>query len=226
VNGFARKALAEFLGTALLVATVVGSGIFVTGLTGDPALRLLTNALVTGAMLVALIVALGPVSAAFNPWVTLAERIFGAIRTGEAVGFAVAQTVGGIAGTVLANLMFSRPAIAISTHARTGSGRWLSEGLTTFGLLLVVFGVVRSGRRAHVGYAVGCYVTASYFFAATGFSNAAVTIARMFSDTFAGIAPRSVPGFLVAQLIGTVAAVAAVRALYPQARELAVELTR
>jgi len=185
VTDVARKALAEFLGTALLVATVVGSGIAAQRLSpGDAGLQLLENALITGAVLVALILALGPVSAAFNPVGTLAERIFGAITTGEAAAFISAQIAGGAAGAVLANLMFGLPAVTISTHTRSAGGLWLGEVVATFGLLLVIFGVVRSGRGIHVAYAVGGYITAAYWFtSSTSFANPAVTVARTLSDT-------------------------------------------
>jgi glycerol uptake facilitator-like aquaporin len=224
----ARKALAEFLGTALLVATVVGSGIAAQRLSpNDVGLQLLENALITGAVLVALILALGPVSAAFNPVVTLAERVFGAITTGEAVTFIAAQVTGGAAGAMVANLMFTLPAVTTSTHTRSGSGLWLGEVVATFGLLLVVFGVVRSGRGIHVAYAVGGYITAAYWFtSSTSFANPAVTLARTLSDTFAGIAPASVLMFVLMQLLGGGLAIGVIRVLYPQAAALAAELTQ
>jgi arsenate reductase len=157
----ARGALAELLGTMLLVTTVVGSGIAAQRLSPDDAgLQLLENALVTGAVLVALIVALGPVSAAFNPLVTLAERAFGAVSTREAAVFIAAQVVGGAAGAVLANLVFELPAVELSSRDRSGGGLWLGEVVATFALLLVVFGAVRSGRGPHVAYAVAGVITA------------------------------------------------------------------
>jgi glycerol uptake facilitator-like aquaporin len=225
-SALARKALAEALGTLLLVATVVGSGIAAQRLSpGDVGLQLLENALITGAVLVALILALGPVSAAFNPLVTLAERAFGAIGTREAVMFIAAQFIGGAAGAVLANLMFDLPALEFSTRDRSGGGLWLGEVVATFALLLVIFGVVRSGRGPHVAYAVAGVITAMYWAtSSTSFANPAVTVSRTLSDTFAGIAPSSVPGFVLAQLAGAALAVGAVRLLYPNAAVVAGEL--
>ena len=222
----ARKALAEGLGTMLLVATVVGSGIAAQRLSPDDVgLQLLENALITGAVLAALILALGPVSAAFNPLVTLAERIFGAISTRDAGVFIAAQFVGGAAGAVLANLMFDLPAVELSTRDRSGGGLWLGEVVATFALLLVIFGVVRSGRGPHVAYAVAGVITAMYWAtSSTSFANPAVTAARTLSDTFAGIAPSSVPGFLLAQVVGAALAVGTVRLLYPDAAAIAGEL--
>ena len=222
----ARKAFAELLGTMLLVATVVGSGIAAERLSPDDVgLQLLENSLVTGAGLVALILALGPVSAAFNPVVTLVERVLGALTTAEAALFVSAQVVGGCAGAVLANLMFGLSAIDVSGHHRDGAGLLLGEVVATFGLVLVVFGVVRSRPGAHVAYAVGAYITAAYWFtSSTSFANPAVTIARTLSDTFAGIAPASVPLFVLMQLLGGVVAVGAVVLLYPDARHVADEV--
>ena len=218
-----RKAFAELLGTMLLVATVIGSGIAAERLSPDDVgLQLLENSLVTGAGLVALILALGPVSAAFNPVVTLVERVLGALTTAEAALFVSAQVVGGCAGAVLANLMFGLSAIDVSGHHRDGAGLLLGEVVATFGLVLVVFGVVRSRPGAHVAYAVGAYITAAYWFtSSTSFANPAVTIARTLSDTFAGIAPASIPLFVLMQLLGGVVAVGAVAVLYPDARQVA-----
>ena len=223
-----RKAFAELLGTMLLVCTVVGSGIAAQTLSPDDiGLQLLENALITGAVLVALILALGPVSAAFNPVVTLAERALGAITTSQAAVFITAQIAGGCLGTVLANLMFELDAVTLSTRERATPALWLGEVVATFGLLLVVFGVVRSGRSVHVAYAVGAYITAAYWFtSSTSFANPAVTIARTLSDTFAGIAPGSVGVFVLMQLLGGALAVGAVLVLYPRAAQLAVDLTR
>ncbi|SNS89374.1 Glycerol uptake facilitator (Major Intrinsic Protein Family) [Geodermatophilus saharensis] len=221
-----RTALAEALGTMLLVATVVGSGIAAQRLSpGDAGLQLLENSLATGAVLVALVLALGPVSAAFNPLVTLAERAFGAITTRDAVVVVAAQLAGGAAGALLANVMFDVPAVELSTRDRSGGGLWLGEVVATFALLLVVFGVVRSGRASHVAYAVAGVITAMYWAtSSTSFANPAVTAARTLSDTFAGIAPSSVPGFVLAQLAGAALAVGAVRLLYPDAAAVAGEL--
>jgi glycerol uptake facilitator-like aquaporin len=221
-----RQATAELVGTAFLVATVIGSGIAAQRLSPtDTGLQLLENSLITGAVLVALILALQPVSAAFNPVVTLVERAFGAIGTAGAAALIVAQVVGGVLGAVVANLMFDLPAVALSTHERTGRGLWIGEVVATFGLVLVIFGVVRSGRAAQVAFAVGGYITAAYWFtSSTSFANPAVTVARMFSDTFAGIAPASVPAFVVMQLVGGALAYGLVRLLYPDAPSVAADV--
>ena len=213
-----RTALAELVGTALLVTAVVGSGIAAQRLSPDDiGLQLLENALVTGAALVALILALGPVSAAFNPLVTLAERLFGMISSRTAAWHLAAQFTGGALGAVVANLMFELPAVDVAERVRSSGGLWLGEAVATFGLLLVIFGVIRSGRVTHVAYAVGGYITAAYWFtSSTSFANPAVTVARTLSDTFAGIAPRSVPMFLAMQVLGGLLAVAAVRVLHPE----------
>jgi len=223
----ARKAFAEFLGTLLLITAVVGSGIAASRLSpNDVGLQLLENSLITGAALVALILALGPVSAAFNPVVTLAECALRAISVSDAVVFVAAQLAGGIAGSVIANLMFDLPAVSVSTHHRSSGALWLGEVVATFGLLLVIFGVVRSGRRTALAFAVGCYITAAYWFtSSTSFANPAAAVARMLSNTFAGIAPSSVPMFVLAQLGGAALALGAVRLLYPSAAALAAELT-
>lgn len=218
-----RRVLAEGLGTALLVATVIGSGIAATRLSpDDTGLQLLQNSVATGAALVALILALQPVSAAFNPVVTLAERALGAVTTAEAASSILAQMVGGILGAVLANLMFELPAVELATTDRLGSGIWLGEIVATAGLVLVVFGAVRSGRAETVAYAVGGYIAAAYWFtSSTSFANPAVTVARMFSDSFAGIAPGSVLPFLLTQLLGGGLGLGLVLVLYPQAGDLA-----
>ena len=223
MRDLARKAFAELLGSALLAATVVGSGVAAQRLSpGDEGLQLLESSLVTGAVLVALILALQPVSAAFNPAVTLAERALGAITTRAAAVFVAAQAVGCCLGVVLANLMFDLPAVDLSTTERTGSHLLLAETVATFGLLLVVFGAVRSGRGSSVAYAVGGYITAAYWFtSSTSFANPAITLGRTLSDTFAGIAPGSVLPFVAAQLVGTVLAMGALIALYPHARDVA-----
>lgn len=164
VGDTTRKAAAELIGSALLAATVVGSGIAAQTLSpDDTGLQLLENALITGAVLVALILALGPVSAAFNPVVTLAERALGAVTSAHAALFIGAQVLGCCLGVVLANLMFDLPAVDVSGHTRDGGGLWLDEVVATFGLLVVIFGVVRSGRSGHVAYAVGRYITAAYW---------------------------------------------------------------
>ena len=222
-----RKAAAELIGSALLAATVVGSGIAAQTLSPDDVgLQLLENALITGAVLVALILALGPVSAAFNPVVTLAERLLGAITTAQAALFVAAQVVGCCLGVVVANLMFELPAVDLSTRERATGALWLGEVVATFGLLVVVFGVVRSGRSSSVAYAVGGYITAAYWFtSSTSFANPAITVSRTLSDTFAGIAPSSAPGFVLAQLLGELLGLGAVVVLYPRAARLAADLT-
>jgi glycerol uptake facilitator-like aquaporin len=227
VSDLGRKALAELIGSALLAATVVGSGIAAETLSPDDVgLQLLENALITGGVLVALILALGPVSAAFNPVVTLAERILGAITTAQAAVFATAQVLGCCVGVIVANLMFELDAIDVSTKDRASSGLWLGEVVATFGLVVVIFGVVRSGRSAHVAFAVGGYITAAYWFtSSTSFANPAITIGRTLSDTFAGIAPSSAPLFVLMQLLGGLLGLAVAVALYPGSRRLAEDLT-
>ncbi|WP_224026902.1 aquaporin [Arthrobacter sp. NicSoilC5] len=212
-----RKAAAEFVGTAFLVMAVVGSGVMASRLSPDDAgLQLLQNSLATGAALVALIVALQPVSASFNPVVTLVERALGLIDTGTTAALVAAQVLGGLAGTVAANLMFGLDAVTVSTHVRTGPALWLGEVIATVGLLVVIFGTVRSGRADRVAFAVGGYITAAYWFtSSTSFANPAVTIARTVTDTFAGIAPSSAPAFILAQLLGGAAGYVLVRFLYP-----------
>ena len=213
----ARRALAEFVGTAFLVAAVIGSGIAAARLSPrDVGLELLENAVITGAALVALILALQPVSAAFNPVVTLVERRLGVIGTRAAAATVIAQLAGGVLGAVIANLMFDRRALSLSTHHRSGTGLWLGEVVATLGLLVVIFGTSRSGRTDRVAFAVGGYITAAYWFtSSTSFANPAVTVARMFSNSFAGIAPASVGMFVVAQLVGGVVGCALVLGLYP-----------
>jgi glycerol uptake facilitator-like aquaporin len=221
-----RKAFAELLGSALLAAAVVGSGIAAQRLSpGDTGLQLLENSLVTGAALVALITALGPVSAAFNPVVTLAERAFGALSSRAAVVYIACQTAGCCLGVVVANLMFDLDAVSVSSRSRDTGPLWLGEVVATFGLVLVVFGTVRSGRGRHVAYAVGGYITAAYWFtSSTSFANPAITIGRTLTDTFAGIAPGSIAMFVVMQLLGGALAVGAVALLYPDATEVAEHL--
>ncbi len=222
----ARRAVAESVGTALLLMAVVGSGIAAERLSPDIGLQLLVNALVSGAVLTAVILAVGPVSGAhLNPVVTLADRVFGGLANREAATYVAAQVTGGAAGTVIANLMFSLPAVVLSTRSRSSGGLWLGEVAATFGLVLVVFGVVRSGRRTAAPFAVGAYVFAAVLFtSSTSFANPAVTLARMLSDTFAGIAPGSVASFVLAQLAGGAFAVAAVATLYPAMNEVAVDV--
>jgi glycerol uptake facilitator-like aquaporin len=212
-----RKVAAELLGTAFLVMAVIGSGIATERLSPDDSgLQLLENSLITGAALVALILALQPVSAAFNPVVTLVERAMGLLRTRDASALIAGQVVGGFLGAVLANLMFGLDAVSIASHERTGGGLWLGEVIATLGLVLIIFGSLRSGRSDTVAFAVGGYITAAYWFtSSTSFANPAVTFARMFSDTFAGIAPSSAPMFVLMQLVGGALALGLVHLLYP-----------
>lgn len=217
MTDLARRVLAEAIGTAFLVMAVIGSGIAAQRLSPhDAGLQLLENALVTGAALVALILALQPVSAAFNPIVTMLERAFTAISTRETAAIITGQFAGAICGAVLANVMFDLPAVSISQHHRTGTGLWLGEIVATLGLLVVIFGALRTGRAERVAFAVGGYILAAYWFtSSTSFANPAVTVARMLTNTFAGIAPVSVAGFIAAQLAGGALGLLLIRSLYP-----------
>ena len=221
-----RRLAAEFVGTTFLLIAIVGSGIMAETLTEDPGLQLFENALVTGAALTALILALGSVSGAhFNPAVTLADRAFRCVSNRATAGYIGAQIAGGGTGVVLANLMFDLPAITLSTTARSGSGLWLAEGIATFGLLLVIFGVVKAGRSDVAAFAVGSYIAGAIFFtSSTAFANPAVTIARVFTDTFAGIEPSSAPAFVVAELIGTALAIGAAAFLFSHLEDVADEV--
>ena len=212
-----RAVVAEFLGTAFLLAGVVGSGIMAENLSTDVGLQLLQNAFATAGILVALILALGPASGAhFNPAVTLADRYFGGIDTPTAIAYVTAQVSGGITGVVAANVMFDLDAIAWSTKDRSDGHLVFAEAIATLGLLLVIFGVVRSGRASVAAFTVGAYIAGAYYFtSSTSFANPAVTIARTFSDTFAGIKPSAAPLFVLAQLAGTGIAIATTRYLYP-----------
>ncbi len=220
-----RKVAAELVGTAFLVMAVVGSGIAASRLSpDDDGLQLLENSLVTGAALVALILALQPVSAAFNPVVTLVERTLGQVGTRDAAALIAGQIVGGFLGAVVANLMFDLDAVSIASTDRTGGGLWLAEVVATLGLVLVIFGCVRSRRPETVSFAVGGYITAAYWFtSSTSFANPAVTVARMFSDTFSGIAPSSAPMFVAMQLVGAGVALVLVRVLFPFANPVPME---
>lgn len=208
MTGLSRRAAAEFLGTAFLLAAVVGSGIMAAKLAGgNGALALLCNTLPTGAILAVLILIFGPVSGAhFNPVVTLAFVFRRELPIDTAAIYLAAQVTGAIVGAWAAHLMFELPLIQISATARVGLGQWLAEAVATFGLLLTIFGCL-AGARAATPYAVGLYITAAYWFtASTSFANPAVTIARSLSDTFAGISPSGVPAFIAAQFAGALAA--------------------
>ncbi len=211
------KLAAEFVGTAFLLAAVVGSGIMAENLTDDVGLQLLQNAFATAGVLTALILALAPASGAhFNPAVTLAERLLGGIDTPTAVAYVIAQITGGIVGVICANLMFDLAAVDFSTKDRSAGHLVFAEGIATIGLILIILGVVRSGRASMVAYAVGGYIAGAYYFtSSTSFANPAVTVARTLSDTFAGIEPASAPAFVLAQLVGAVVAVALARLIYP-----------
>jgi glycerol uptake facilitator-like aquaporin len=219
VRPLVRRAVAELIGTAFLVAAVVGSGIAARQLSpSDVGLQLLENSLVTGAALVALILALQPVSASFNPVVTSVEAVVGRITRTDAAVLVVAQVLGGLLGAIVANLMFGLGAVSLSTHHRATGGHVLGEVVATLGLVVVVFGALRSPRIETVAFAVGGYITAAYWFtSSTSFANPAVTVARMLSDTFAGIAPASVPAFVLMQVVGGALGWAAVLLLRPRA---------
>jgi arsenate reductase len=224
-----RRCLAEFLGTALLVTAVVGSGIMATTLSpGDVGLQLLENSTATAFALGALILTFGPVSGAhFNPVVSAADWFLGR-RAGTGLtgphlaGYAAAQTAGAIAGSILANLMFDLAPVSFSQKERAAGHLWLGEIVATTGLLLLISALARSGRAAVAPAAVGAYIGAAYWFtSSTSFANPAVTIGRAFTDTFAGIAPASVPGFIAFQLVGLLVGVGLLLALYPGAETTA-----
>ena len=210
------RATAELVGTALLVATVVGSGVMATQLTDDVAIQLLANSLATGAVLVALIVSLQPVSAAFNPVVTLVEVALRVIPARTAGVLVLVQVAGGSLGAVLANAMFGLDLVNVSTRDRTGSGLWVGEVVATLGLVLVIFGCVRAGRIDAIAWAVAGWIVAAYWFtSSTSFANPAVTLGRTLSDTFAGISPASAPMFVLMQVVGGGLALGLLRLLHP-----------
>jgi glycerol uptake facilitator-like aquaporin len=198
-----RRLAAETLGTALLVATVVGSGIMAANLTNDVALALLGNTLPTGAILVVVITLFGPISGAhFNPAVSMVFALKGDLPWLEGILYSVAQILGGIAGTLIAHAMFALPLIDASLKMRTGGAQWLSEGIATFGLVMTILGGIRFAQ-ASVPWLVGLYITAAYWFtASTSFANPAVAIARSFTNTFSGIRPLDLPGFIGAEITG------------------------
>jgi arsenate reductase len=221
-----RRAFAEFLATALLVAAVVGSGIAAQTLSpNDVGLQLLENTIATAGALFAIIVVFAPISGShLNPVVTIVDCAIGRRSWSDAIAYIPAQVLGAIVGAIVANVMFDRAAIETSTKVREGSNIYFAELVATFGLVLVIFLLVRTGRAMEsvvvVPAAVAGYITAAYWFtSSTSFANPAVTIGRAFSDTFAGIAPASVPPFIIAQIIGAGLALAAVVFLTTQAKE-------
>ena len=213
-----RRLLAELLGSAFLAAIVIGSGIAAQQLSpGNAGLELLENAAATGAGLYVIILMFGPVSGAhFNPVVSFVDATFGGVTWRTALAYLPAQIAGCIGGAVIANLMFSKAAVSISTHHRASPAHFLSEVVATLGLILVIFSLARSGRSRSAAAAVGAYIGAAYFFtSSTSFANPAITVGRVFSNSFAGISPESVPSFVAAQVVGGALAVVAIKALYP-----------
>ena len=213
----ARRLLAEAIGSFFLFATVIGSGIMAERLAGgNVAVALLGNTLATGAMLFVLITMLGPISGAhFNPAVSLVAWLRKELAGSLLAGFIAVQLVGGIAGVLAAHVMFDMPVLQVSAKARSGFGQWTGEFIATFGLVLTILGTVRM-RQAWVPASVALYITAAYWFtSSTSFANPAITIARSLSDSFAGIAPGDVPGFIAAQIIGALAAHFVAKVLFP-----------
>ena len=213
-----RRLAAEFLGSAFLAAIVIGSGIAAQSLSpSDTGLELLENSAATAAGLFAVILMFGPVSGAhFNPVVSFADAALGGLRWRDAAAYLPAQVAGCVTGAIGANLMFAQAAVSVSVKHRASGAHALSEVIATAGLLLVIFALARSGRAATAPAAVGAYIGAAYWFtASTSFANPAITIGRMFSDTFAGIAPSSVPAFIAAQAVGGIVGVIIIRVLYP-----------
>ena len=216
-NERSRALVAEFVGTMFLLIGVVGSGIMAERLSPDDVgLQLLQNAMATGAVLVAIISIFGTISADFNPAITVGAWLLGHRSGREVVPLVATQVIGACAGTVVANLMFDLRWLELSHKARAGGHLWLAEVVATLGLLLVVFSLMRTGRRTPIPWVVGAYIGGAYYFtSSTSFANPAVTIARSLSDTFAGIEPSSAPMFIVMQIVGTGAAVALLRFLFP-----------
>lgn len=227
--GLRRRLLAEFIGTALLVTVVVGSGIAAAQLSPDDVgLQLLENSTATALGLAVLILMFGPISGAhFNPVVTAADWLLGrrngtGIDGRDAAAYAIVQVVGAVAGAWLANLMFDRQVFELSTKERITLGHLVGEIVATFGLVALIFTLARTGRAALSAAAVGAYIGAAYWFtSSTSFANPAVTVGRMFSDTFAGIDPSSVPGFIAAQIVGGLIGLALIAVLYPDAADTA-----
>jgi arsenate reductase len=214
-----RRLLAELLGSAFLAALVIGSGIAAQRLSpGQTGLELLENAAATAAWLSAIILMFGPVSGGhFNPVVSFVDAAFGGLSWRDAAAYLPVQVAGCVAGAVVANLMFALPAVSVSAKDRATPAHFLSEIIATLGLIVVIFALARSGRSRSAAAAVGAYIGAAYFFtSSTSFANPAITVGRMFSDTFAGIAPSSAPAFIGAQIVGGAVAVAVIRALYPR----------
>ncbi len=212
-----RRLLAEFLGSAFLAAVVVGSGIAAQQLSRDPGLQLLETAAATAAGLFALILIFGPVSGGhFNPVVSLVDAAFGGLSRRDALAYIPAQIAGCIAGAITANGMFELAAISFSSNDRASPAHVFAEVVATCGLVLVIFAIARSGRTGQAPAAVGAYIGAAYWFtSSTSFANPAISVGRIFSDSFAGIAAASVPAFIAAQLAGGVIAFYLLRALYP-----------
>jgi arsenate reductase len=213
-----RPLLAEWMGSAFLAAIVVGSGIAGAQLSpGNIGLELLENAGATAAGLYAIILIFGPVSGAhFNPVVSFVDAAFGGLPWRTAATYLPAQVAGCVTGVIAANVMYGRAAVSISTHHRVNGGHLLGEVIATLGLLLVIFSLTRSHRGASAAAAVGAYIGAAYFFTSSAsFANPAITVGRMFSNSFAGIAPASVPAYVAAQIVGGVVAITAIRSLYP-----------
>jgi glycerol uptake facilitator-like aquaporin len=213
-----RRLVAELLGSALLAAVVVGSGIAAQQFSpGNVGLELFENAAATAAGLFAIILMFGPVSGAhFNPVVSFVDAALGGLSWRDAAAYLVAQVAGCIGGAVVANLMFSHAAVSISAKHRASGGHWLGEVVATLGLLLVIFSIARSGRATAAAAAVGSYIGAAYFFtSSTSFANPAIAVGRMFSNSFAGIAPSSVPGYVIAEIAGGLLGLAVIRLLYP-----------
>ncbi len=213
-----RRLSGELLGSALLAAVVVGSGIASQQLSaGNVGLELLENAAATAAGLYAIILMLGPVSGAhLNPVVSIVDAAFGGLSWKTALAYLPVQVAGCVAGAVIANVMFSQPAVSISTQHRATGAHFVSEVVATAGLILVIFALARTGRSHIAPAAVGAYIGAAYFFtSSTSFANPAITVGRMFSNTFAGIAPSSAPSFIAAQLLGGLGGFAVIKALYP-----------